>query len=125
MDDSKVRALEDQTQSFAVATIKLQRALKDYPELWDVARQLSRAANSVAANHRAMTRARSTREFAAKLHTVHEEADESAHWLGVIKGCETTPHIASRVAELLSEAVQLRNLFGHARATTRRRYFSK
>ena len=43
--------------------------------------QLCEAATSVAANYRAACRARSRREFAAKIGLVLEEADESQFWL--------------------------------------------
>jgi four helix bundle protein len=38
----------------------------------------------VGANYRAACRARSKREFIAKLGTVEEEADESAYWIELI-----------------------------------------
>ncbi len=46
-----------------------------------VADQLFRSATSVAANSHAATRARSTREFLAKLGLVTEEAEETVFWL--------------------------------------------
>jgi len=71
-----------------------------------------------------MSRARSTREFAAKLHIVHEEADESAHWLSVLLECHGDDTNSPSIGALLDEAEQLRNIFGRARATTKRKYFS-
>ena len=124
MDREDVRKLEEQTRAFALQAIRLHRQLRVDPALWDVARQMSRAANSVAANHRAMGRARSTREFAAKLQTVHEEADEAAHWLGIIKDSADNAEVSALVLQPLSEAERLRNFFGRARATTRERHFS-
>jgi four helix bundle protein len=124
MDRAQVRELEGRTRNLALDAIRLHRALRPHPELWDIASQLSRAANSVAANHRAMGRGRSTREFAAKLHTVHEEADETVHWLDVLSRCALDPEVLSQVANLRADAITLRNYFGHARATTRRRYFT-
>jgi four helix bundle protein len=125
VDDATIRGLEERTRAFAIAAIRVGRTLKDKHDLQDLVRQLTRSACSVAANHRAMSRARSTREFAAKLHIVHEEADESAHWLTLLRDCADDPAAAGGIAALLNEATQLRNIFGHARATTRRRYFSK
>jgi four helix bundle protein len=69
-------------------------------------------------------RARSTRKFAAKLHIVHEEADEAAHWLSLLLECVDEDTARPPIRKLLDEAEQLRNIFGRARATTRRRYFS-
>ncbi len=123
MDHASVHDMEERTRRFAVAAIHLQRLLMRQRELRNAAGQLSRAANSVAANHRAMSRARSTRECAAKLHTVHEEADEAAHWLSVLRATNRDAAATSPIEDLLSEAVRLRNFFGRARATTRRKYF--
>jgi four helix bundle protein len=124
VDEATVRHLEDRTRAFAAAAIRLRRLLKERQEFWDLAGQLTRAACSVAANQRAMSRARSTREFAAKLHIVHEEADEAAHWLLLLRDCNGDPSVTAAIETLHEEAIQLRNIFGHARATTRRRYFS-
>jgi len=68
--------LEDRTKSFAIEVIKLCVQLERLPGLRQVAWQLTRAAGSVGSNHRAVRRARSAREFAAKLQIVNEEIDE-------------------------------------------------
>jgi four helix bundle protein len=123
MDARRKREIEEETRTFALEVIKLHRSLRGHRELWPITDQLSRAANSVAANHRAMSRARSDRDFASKLHIVHEEADETAHWLEMIQNSLSEPELKQSVTNLLREARQLRNFFGRARATTRRRYF--
>jgi four helix bundle protein len=46
--------------------------------------QLLRAATSVAANYRAVCRARSTADMIAKLGIVEEEADETSFWLSLL-----------------------------------------
>lgn len=74
-------ALEDRTQAFADAAIDASLRLAALPGLRQAADQLNAAATSVGANHRAMRRARSDREFAAKLQIVLEEADEAVYWL--------------------------------------------
>ncbi len=45
--------------------------------------QLVRAGTSVGANYRAACRARSRKEFVAKMGIVEEEADECEFWLGL------------------------------------------
>ena len=61
-----------------------------------------RAGTSVAANYRAVCRARSRAEFIAKLGTVVEETDETVFWLELL----TESGIASenRIIDLLQEA---------------------
>jgi len=115
-------ALEARTQSFAVEVYKMCGLAFRQPSLRSAFDQLGAAAGSVASNHRAMRRARSTREFKAKLQIVHEEADESVHWLTVLQLTNRDAEVASLLPGLIAEGTRLRNLFGRARATTRRRF---
>lgn len=50
-----------------------------------IRKQIFRSAGSVAANYRAMCRARSDKEKYAKICIVVEEADETVFWLEVIQ----------------------------------------
>ncbi|MDA1306905.1 MAG: four helix bundle protein [Acidobacteria bacterium] len=115
-------ALEARTMAFAVAVYDLCRVGSRQLHLRSPFFQVGDAAGSVASNHRAMRRARSTREFAAKLKIVHEEADEAVHWLELIRQSNRDADVASRLDGLIAEGSRLRNLFGRARATTRRRF---
>ena len=60
---------------------------------------------SVRANYRAVCRARSRAEFAAKLGTVVGEADESLYWLELIR--EGKLIAESKLSLLLKEAAEL------------------
>jgi len=111
--------LEERTKQFGIDVIALSMKLERMPGLSDMASQLRRAAGSVAANHRAMRRARSMKEFAAKLQIVNEESDECVLWLEMADQlCEP---LRPDVQRLLAEARELRAIFAKARATTRRR----
>jgi four helix bundle protein len=111
-------ALEDRTQAFAQSAIDASVVLATLPGLRNAADQLNEAGTSVGANHRAMRRARSDREFAAKLQIVVEEADEAVFWLEVaLKRSRSTIDLRP----LLKEAGELRSIFAKARATTRNR----
>jgi four helix bundle protein len=122
MSRTDITHLEDRTQRLAIDIITLCRAASRQQALWSLCHQLTASAGSVSANHRAMRRARSVREFAAKLQIVHEEADETVHWLEVLRATNRDAMVADRLAALLDEATQLRNIFGRARATTRARF---
>ena len=99
--------------------ITLNETLESLPGIRRVARQLVDSAGSVGSNHRAMRRARSDREFTAKLQIVNEEIDESVFWLEVIHAiCPNTPDDLLR---LLNEGVELRSIFAKARSTNRQR----
>jgi four helix bundle protein len=110
--------LEERTKQFAIAVIRFCIVLQRHDGLRRLADQLVDSAGSVAANHRAMRRARSPREFAAKTHIVLEEVDESVLWLEIAAAIEPA-HSDTRV--LLSEARELRAIFARSYATARRR----
>ncbi len=122
-DRARIDALETRSSRFAIDVVDIVRRVRVQPELRPACDQLNRAAGSVAANHRSAGRARSTREFAAKLQIVHEEADESAHWLAQLKATNRDARLRGPIERALQEATELRNIFGRARATTRERYF--
>ena len=121
-DRSRIDQLEERTRRFAIDIVHLVRPVRAHSELRPACDQLNRAAGSVAANHRATGRARSTREFAAKLQVVHEEADECAHWLTQLKTTHLEAGLTAPIERALLEAIELRSIFGRARATTRKRY---
>ncbi|HUR34676.1 MAG TPA: four helix bundle protein [Vicinamibacterales bacterium] len=77
----KQEDLKERTIRFALNVTALCRRLQnDWPQR-RVSDQLFRSATSVAANYHAASRARSRREFQAKLGIVAEEAEETAFWL--------------------------------------------
>lgn len=90
------------TRAFALAIVRLVDELPNRRVGWVIGDQLMRSGTSVGANYRAACRARSRREFIAKMGIVEEEADESEYWLelavdsGVLK--------AERVAQLRDDA---------------------
>ena len=87
-----IEKLEGRTRKFAIDCIPYCADLEREPGLRNAGFQLSKASGSVAANHRAMRRSRSNREFAAKLQIVCEEADESVLWLEVAEAAVTLTH---------------------------------
>jgi four helix bundle protein len=115
-----IELLEKRTKGFAVSAIRLCVALEQEPGIRHLADQLVRSAGSVAANHRAMRRSRSDREFAAKLQIVNEEIDEAVLWLEIAD--EICADLRGQIRPLLSEGIELRSIFARARATTRRRF---
>jgi four helix bundle protein len=85
--------------------------------------QLLRSGTGVAANYRAVCRARSRAEFLSKLGVVIEEADESAFWLEMISESGLLP--SKRLADLRSEAEQLVAILNASRTTARKALNSK
>ncbi len=100
-----VRDLKERTKAFALSILRLVDDLARTRASDVIGRQLLRAATSVAANYRSARRARSRKEFLAKMGIVEEEADESAFWLELM--LEAGLVNSTRVAELRDEAGQL------------------
>ena len=99
------RDLKERTEAFAVAVVGLVQELPRGRSADVLGHQLLRAGTSVAANYRSARRARSRREFVARMGVVEEEADESSFWLDLL--VETGLVVSERVAELRHEAGQL------------------
>jgi len=70
-----------------------------------IGRQLVRSATSVAGNYRSACRARSRKDFIAKMGIVEEETDETAFWLELLAECSLAP--TARLAPLTREAGEL------------------
>jgi four helix bundle protein len=102
-------ALKNRTKQLALAVIQLSRTLPQSPEARIIGRQLLRSATSVAANYRAVCRARSTADFISKLGLVLEETDETLFWLELLVDAGITRR--DQVLAALGEANQLVSIF--------------
>jgi len=111
--------LKQRTKKFALDVIKFTSTLSRGIAADLISRQLIRSGTGTAANYRASCRAKSRRDFIAKLGTAEEEADETALWLEIL----TESGLASGPAltRLLDEADQLTRIFVTSINTARRR----
>jgi len=97
----------DRTKKFAVELIKSTTAWGNQTEeIRIIKKQIIRSGTSVAANFRAVTRARSHAEYFAKLCIVVEETDETLFWLEILEETELLPkfdlsHLKIEITELL------------------------
>jgi four helix bundle protein len=105
MSIDKHRELKDRTKAFALRVFRMSQALPKTCEANIIMQQLLRSSTSVAANYRAVGRARSKAEFISKLGVVVEEADETVFWLEFLADSGIVQ--AGKLRELLSEANQL------------------
>ena len=80
--------LVKRTFKFSLDTINLVELLPKTNATRVVSYQLVKSGTSTGANYRAAKRARSDKEFVAKINIVLEEADESLYWLQIIKAKE-------------------------------------
>ena len=97
--------LQRRMRILAVDTIRLTGDLSRTREADVIGRQLIRSVTSLAANYRSACRARSRREFIAKMGIVEEETDETAFWLELLGECALAP--ANRLEPLSREAGEL------------------
>ena len=116
---SRPEELRTRTKAFALRIVKLFRGLPKSEEARVIGRQLLRAGTSVAANYRALCRARSRAEFVAKMGVVVEEADEAVFWLELLVDAGVVPQ--ERMGPLLAEANELVAIFAASRRTARTR----
>lgn len=77
--------LKARTKKFSLMIIDLVEKLPNSMSSRAIANQVVRSGMSVGANYRAVCRARSDREFIAKMTIVIEEADETLFWIEIIQ----------------------------------------
>jgi four helix bundle protein len=113
----KADELEDRVKKFALRVIKLVESLPGTLTARHIGGQLLRAATSAAANYRAARRARSKKEFIAKIGIVVEESDESIFWMemlieaGIIK--------TELLTALLTEGTEILKIMSSSRKTAK------
>jgi len=117
--DHQADVLKERTKRFALRVIRVIRSMPPGQEAKIIGHQLLRSGMSVAANYRAVCRARSRPEFLAKLAIVLEEADESAFWLELLVDAGLIPE--RKLSELRQEANQLVAIFNASRTTAKKR----
>ena len=109
--------LKERTKKFAISIIKLFRMLPKTEEARVIGRQVLRCGTSVAANYRAVCRARSKAEFVAKMGIVVEEADETVFWLELLVDAQVARQ--EQVASVLAEANELLAIFAASQRTVK------
>jgi four helix bundle protein len=116
----RAEAMKARTKKFALDVLAFVDSCQTLrgPGDFRICTQLCESATSVAANYRAACRARSKREFAAKIGLVLEEADESQFWLECGED-RNLGHPETRTY-LRRESTELTAIFTAASLTVRR-----
>jgi four helix bundle protein len=117
---TKAEALKKRTFDFAVAIFRVCRPLMRTPEARVPTGQLVRSSAAAASNYRASCRAKSKKDFIAKLGTVIEESDESCFWLEYMVATELVELVS--VKGLHAESNQLVAIFTTSQKTARANY---
>lgn len=102
--------LKNRTKKFALTIIKLAEVLPNHRVGWTFTDQIIRSYTSVAANYRAVCRAKSDKDFISKMETVIEEADETLFWLEIIEESQIIRQ-KSEILSLKQEANELISIF--------------
>jgi four helix bundle protein len=116
-DFGPTQDLAQRAKVFALDIIRLSAQLPKTSESRVLRQQIIRSGTSVAANYRAVCRARSRAEFIAKLGTVVEEADETMFWLELL--IESGIAQENKTKVLLQEAKELLAIFSASRRTAK------
>src|SRR5438067_6476446 len=107
--------MKHRTKKFALRILDLADALPRTRSGNVIAGQIIRSSTSVAANYRALCRAKSRADFINKTSIVEEEADESGFWLELIVDAGLLT--ATRIKPLLAEAGEITAMLVASRKT--------
>jgi four helix bundle protein len=99
------------TREFAKRVFKLAEKLPNTQASKVITYQLLRSASSVAANYRAVNRAKSKDDFNNKLKIVLEESDESNFWLTFIADIDLLKSNDSELLSLVKESDEFVAIF--------------
>ncbi|TAN16652.1 MAG: four helix bundle protein [Chitinophagaceae bacterium] len=95
----------NRTKGLALSVIKITSGMAYSDALGVIRKQLLRSTTSVAANFRAVCRARSNKEVFAKLCIVVEEADETLFWIELL--VEGKFILEKEMREIYKEALEI------------------
>lgn len=109
--------MKQRTKQFSLRVVRLVSSLPATDVARTIGRQLLRAGTSVGANYRAACRARSPKEFRAKLGIVEEEADESLFWLDLLADAEIVKR--ERLDDLIAEGNEILSIVVSSIRTSR------
>jgi four helix bundle protein len=109
--------MRQRTKQFALEIVKFYKNLPRSAEARILGRQVLRSGTSVAANYRAVCRAKSSADFISKMGTVVEETDETMLWLELLG--ETVVPSDDKLKKLKLETNELLRIFSCSLSTAR------
>src|SRR5579864_8704019 len=113
----KPEILKSRSKTFAIRIIRICRTLPRTLDAQVIGKQILRCATSVAANYRAVCRARSKAEFISKIGITVEEIDETVFWLELLGDAGIIQ--PAKLADLLKEANELLAILAASQRTAR------
>lgn len=124
---SQANELAARLKRFATRIVIFARAMPSDPSTQVLAKQLTGSGTSQSANYHSARRGRSRAEFIAKLGVAAEEADETEHWLTVIREAHiiATARALEELEWLVDEARQLRAILVASVRTARANHHNR
>jgi four helix bundle protein len=113
------KQMQARTKTFAIRIIRMFQSLPKTEEARIVGRQVLKSGTSVAANYRAVCRAKSRADFVSKMATVVEETDETLFWIELLE--EAGIVAAKKLESIKAETTELLRIFSRSLDTARRR----
>jgi len=110
------------TTQMSADVFELANTIKGQVMVKSAVQQLLRCSASVAANYRAATRARSDKEFYAKICIVTEECDETLFWIDYLLQVKVLSPVKTQTVR--NEVESLVKLFSSTRRTLRGKFGS-
>lgn len=107
--------ISQRTKEIAKKTIQLVSDFPQRSEYFVIGKQLIRSATSTVANYRAVIRARSKKEFFAKLSITIEECDETLFWIEILD--ETNLVQKELLQPILNETTEILKILSKSRKT--------
>ena len=105
----QAEAIKDRTHRFFIKVIEFCRGVPPTVEGDSIVEQLVDSAGSVDSNYRGACKARSRKEFIAKVGVAAEEADESIGWLEALRDAQLGD--LKQLPALIKEANELTSIF--------------
>ncbi len=105
MENNYNQIFVKRTKALAIKIINELSELPYSDKVSVIRKQIFRSSSSVAANYRAMCRARSEKEKYAKICIVVEEADETVFWLEVIEEVNMISQV--KIDEMMKESLEI------------------
>jgi four helix bundle protein len=118
--NQKALALQARTRAFARRVIELCEGLPTSAAANSIKEQLIDSSGSTDSNYRAACRARTRKEFIAKLGVVIEESDESLGWLELL--IDSSICATEKAKSLANEANELVSIFVKSELTAKNNY---
>ncbi|MFH0952481.1 MAG: four helix bundle protein [Patescibacteria group bacterium] len=100
--------LEERTTKFGKLVIGLCKQLPINAINMKLITQVVGSAGSIGANYREANDALGKKDFALRVRIARKETKETIHWLDLLK--ESNPVVKEKVDEIISEAIELRNI---------------